>query len=383
MCRFSRCVLAVVMVILTAGVVWSAPARPLTLRPGAQAPDFNLPGVDGKNYTLADFAEAEVLVVIFTSNHCPTARAYEGRMKKLTADYKDKGVTVVAVSSNDPCALRIDELAWTDVGDTLEDMKIRAKDKKFNFPYLYDGDTQEVAKAYGPITTPHTFIFDKERKLRYVGRIDSSEWREKPDAKQDAREALDAILAGKEVPVARTRTFGCSIKWSDKRESVKKEREELAKEPVTIEMIDASGVKELAGNDTKKLRLINVWATWCGPCRVEFPELVEIYWIYRNRRTTQFELVTISADPPKNKEGALSFLKDHNASCKNYLFSEQDNYKLMDALDSEWAGAIPYTMLVAPGGKVIYRHMGAIDPLEVKRAVLGYYADTLPWWVTE
>lgn len=381
---FGRYVLvAVAMLILAARVVWSAPTRPLTLQPGAQSPDFNLPGVDGKNYSLADFADAKVLVVIFTSNHCPTARAYEERMKKLAADYRDKGVAVVAISSNDPCALRIDELAWTDVGDTLEDMKIRAKDKEFNFPYLYDGDTQEVAKAYGPVTTPHTFIFDKERKLRYVGRIDSSEWREKPDAKQDARDAIDAILAGKEVPVARTRTFGCSIKWSDKRESVKKEREELAKEPVTIEMIDASGVKALAKNDTKKLRLINVWATWCGPCRVEFPELVKIYWIYRNRRTTQFELVTISADPPKNKEGVLSFLKEHKASCKNYLFSEQENYKLMDALDSEWVGVIPYTMLVAPGGKVIYRHTEAIDPLEVKRAILGYYAETLPWWVTE
>jgi len=339
--------------------------------------------VDGKNYTLADFADAEVLVVIFTSNHCPTAQAYEERMKKLTADYKNKGVAVVAVSSNDPCALRIDELAWTDVGDTLEDMKIRAKERGFNFPYLYDGDTQEVAQAYGPVTTPHTFIFDKERKLCYIGRIDSSEWREKPDAKQDARDAIDAILAGKEVPVARTRTFGCSIKWSDKRESVKKEREELAKEPVTIEMIDANGVKALARNDTKKLRLINVWATWCGPCRVEFPELVKIYWIYRNRRTTQFELVTISADPPKNKEGVLSFLKEYKASCKNYLFGEQEKYKLMDALDSEWAGVIPYTMLVAPGGKVIYQHMEAIDPLEVKRTILGYYADILPWWVTE
>jgi len=384
MCRFSRCILAaLVTVVLGAGVGWSAPARPLTLRPGAQAPDFNLPGVDGKNYTLADFADAEVLVVIFTSNHCPTAQAYEERMKKLTADYKNKGVAVVAVSSNDPCALRIDELAWTDVGDTLEDMKIRAKERGFNFPYLYDGDTQEVAQAYGPVTTPHTFIFDKERKLCYIGRIDSSEWREKPDAKQDARDAIDAILAGKEVPVARTRTFGCSIKWSDKRESVKKEREELAKEPVTIEMIDANGVKALARNDTKKLRLINVWATWCGPCRVEFPELVKIYWIYRNRRTTQFELVTISADPPKNKEGVLSFLKEYKASCKNYLFGEQEKYKLMDALDSEWAGVIPYTMLVAPGGKVIYQHMEAIDPLEVKRTILGYYADILPWWVTE
>jgi hypothetical protein len=93
MCRFGRCVsTAVAIVTLMAGFGWSASTRPLTLRPGAQAPDFNLPGVDGKKYSLADFADADVLVVIFTSNHCPTAQAYEGRMKKLTAYYKDRGV---------------------------------------------------------------------------------------------------------------------------------------------------------------------------------------------------------------------------------------------------------------------------------------------------
>jgi thiol-disulfide isomerase/thioredoxin len=274
-------------------------------------------------------------------------------------------------------------LAWTDVGDTLEDMKIRAKDKGFNFPYLYDGDTQAVAKAYGPVTTPHTFIFDEYRTLRYVGRIDSSEWREKPDAAQDARNAIDAILAGKDVPVAKTKTFGCSIKWSDKRAGVKKERKKLEKEKVTIEKIDVAGVKSLVKNDSKKLRLINVWATWCGPCKVEMPELVKIHWIYRNRRTTEFEVVTISTDPMRNKEGALSFLKEHRASCKNYLYGSSNVYDLIEAVDEKWPGGIPYTMLVAPGGKVLYRQMGIINPLRVRKAIVGYYDDSLPWWVSE
>jgi peroxiredoxin len=372
-----------VVVFLVAGVGWSY--EPKTLEVGASAPDFNLPAVDGRNYRLADFADAEVLVVIFTCNHCPTAQAYEERIKKLTADYKDKGVSVVCISSNDPCALRLDEMAWSDVGDSFDDMKIRAKDKGFNFPYLYDGDSLEVAKLYGPVTTPHTFIFDKERKLRYVGRIDSSEWKEKPDAIQDARNAIDAILAGKEVAVAKTKTFGCSIKWSDKRAMVKKELEELAKEAVTVEMIDATGIKELVKNDTKKLRLINVWATWCGPCKYEFPELVKTYRIYRNRRTTEFELVTISTDPPKVKDAVLSFLKEYQASCKNYQFDSENIYELIEAVDKDWEGGIPYTLLVAPGGKIIYRVMGmGLDvPLEVKKAIVGYYAGVLPWWVSE
>ena len=164
---------------------------------------------------------------------------------------------------------------------------------------------------------------------------------------------------------------------------MKKERKQLAKGKVTVEMIGVKGVKELVKNKAGKLRLINVWATWCGPCKVEMPELVKIHWIYRNRRTTEFELVTISVDPPKNKEGVLSFLKEYQASCKNYLFDSGNPYQLIEAVDKEWPGAIPYTILVEPGGKIIYRQMGLIGPLELRRTIVGYYSAFLPWWVTE
>ena len=146
-----------------------------TLPIGSTAPDFHLPGVDGKTHGLEDFAQAKVLVVIFTCNHCPTAQAYEGRIARLDSDYRDKGVAVVAISPNDPAAVRLDELGYTDLGDSFEDMKIRAKDHQFAYPYLYDGETQATAKAYGVLATPHVFIFDAERKLRYVGRFDDGE----------------------------------------------------------------------------------------------------------------------------------------------------------------------------------------------------------------
>ena len=122
--------------------------------------------MDGKVHQLAEYDKAKVLVMVFTCNHCPTAQAYEERIKKLAADYKDKGVALVAISPNDPKAVRLDELGYTDMGDSLDEMKIRAKDKGFNFPYLYDGDKQGVSKAYGPVATPHVFVFDGERKLR-------------------------------------------------------------------------------------------------------------------------------------------------------------------------------------------------------------------------
>src|SRR2546428_1761845 len=146
-----------------------------TLEPGASAPDFDLPGVDGKRRAVKDFADANLLLVVFTCNHCPTAIAYEGRIKKLVDDYKDKGVALVAINPNSPSGLRLDELGYTDLGDSFEEMKIRARDHAFNFPYLDDGDKQETARAYGCKVTPHAFVFDAERKLRYVGRIDDNE----------------------------------------------------------------------------------------------------------------------------------------------------------------------------------------------------------------
>lgn len=348
------------------------PEEPRTLKIGEPAPDFNLPSVDGRNYKLADFAQADILVVVFTCNHCPTAQAYEDRIKKLTTDYKGKGVAVVAISPNDPQAVRLDELGYTDVSDSFEEMKIRAKDKVFNFPYLYDGDTQKVARAYGPVATPHVFIFDKQRILRYVGRVDDSE---KPDKvkSHDARNAIDALLAGKEVPVEKTKPFGCSIKWSSKRDSVKEAQQRWAKEAVSIEMIDADGIRKVLKNDSQKLRLVNIWATWCRACVIEFPELVTVHRMYRGR---DFEIITISADSPQRKDTALSFLKDQQASCRNYLFNSENTYALVEAVGEESFAGIPYTLLIKPGGEIIYRHLGVLDPLELKKAIVQYLGRT-------
>jgi len=166
---------------------------PETLSLGALAPDFKLAGVDGKKYSLKDFKKANVLVVVFTCNHCPTAQYYEERLKRIVNDYKKKGVALVTISPNDPKSVRLDELGYTDLSDSFAEMKIRAKHKEFNFPYLYDGDKEEVSRAYGPVATPHAFVFDKERKLRYVGRVDDSE---RPEfvKTQDLRDAIDALL---------------------------------------------------------------------------------------------------------------------------------------------------------------------------------------------
>lgn len=359
------------IILLLALALSAAPAfadGPEPLEIGAAAPDFALEGTDGRTYTLADFADAKLLAIVFTANHCPTAQAYETRIMEMAEAYGPKGVAVVAVSPNDPKAVRLDELGYTDLGDTMEDMQLRAEAMGFNFPYLYDGDTHEMSKAYGPVATPHIFIFDQSRRLRYQGRIDNNEAGNNI-TDHDAKNALDALLAGRDVPVATTKVFGCSIKWNDKRDSVARALKQWAEEEVALTRIDTEGIEALMQNESDKLRLINVWATWCGPCVSEFPELVDINRMYRNR---DFEMITISSDVPDEEERVRAFLKKHEASMQNYLFDSEDSYALIEAVDPEWAGALPYTVLVAPGGEVVYREMGEIDPLEVKRAVVDY-----------
>ena len=316
----------------------SAEVPPATLAIGSAAPDFNLKNIDGKNYSLKNFSDAAVLAIVFTCNHCPTAQAYEDRIKALASEFKNKKVSVVAISSNDPKAIRLDELGYTDMSDTFEEMQLRAKDKNYNFPYLYDGDNQATALAYGPVATPHIFIFDKDRKLRYSGRIDDVE---KPTGTPKNRDAYNAIVdltSGKPVAVATTKTFGCSMKWATKEHGVQDEEAAWAKEPVTLETIDEQGLKELISNKSDKLRLINVWATWCGPCVTEFPDFMQMHHMYRNR---DFEFISVSADTPDKKDKALKFLQSKRASNKNYIFHSEDKYKLIEAIDPNWQGALP------------------------------------------
>lgn len=338
-----------------------------TLQIGAVAPDFKLPATDGKTYSLASFKNANILVIIFTCNHCPTAQAYEERIIKLTNDYKDKNVAVVAISPNDPNAVRLDELGYSDMSDSFKEMKIRAKQKNFNFPYLYDGETQATAKAYGPVATPHVFIFDKERKLAYEGRIDDVEKPTGTPKNFDARNAIEALLNNKEVAPATTKVFGCSVKWAEKEDWIAKAKTDWAKEAVSVEMIDESGLKDLVKNNSDKLRLINVWATWCGPCVTEFPSFITINRMYRNR---DFEFISISADDPEKKDKVLQFLKKQQASATNYLFSIDDKYKLIEAIDPKWKGELPYTILVEPGGKIVYTSDGIINEADLKKAIV-------------
>jgi peroxiredoxin len=173
------------------------------LKIDSRAPGFSLPATDGKFYSLNSFTDKKILIVIFSCNHCPYVQAYEDRIITLQSEFERNGAQIVAINSND------DE-KYPD--DSFEEMKKRVTDKKFNFPYLRD-ETQNVAKAYGATHTPQIFLFDENRKLKYEGKIDDN-WQEPDKVKSKyLRDAIEEVLASKEVSVPETFSIGCTIKW--------------------------------------------------------------------------------------------------------------------------------------------------------------------------
>lgn len=371
------------LISLALGLSAVAAEPPVELGLGKPAPDFSLPGIDGKTHRLADFKDARILVLIFTCNHCPDARAAAPRMAELDARYREKGVVLVAISGNDDKALRPDELGYSPFGDSFAEMKPFAEENGWRFPYLYDGDAQKVTRAYGAQATPHVFIFDEQRVLRYRGRIDDMKRKFGPLGESQAVNAIDALLAGREVKEPSTRAFGCSTKWSDKRGLVAEDQKRWEALEVKLDTLDVAGAKALAKNDTQKLRIVNFWSTTCGPCIAEFPDLVDTYRRFQNRPV---ELITISLDPASGRAAVEKFLKEQHAALSprtaksveaegrttnNYLYQGNPD-QLADAMDPKWGGALPLTLIIAPGGKQLWRSNGEIDALELRRQIVKW-----------
>lgn len=355
--------------------------EPQTLEIGSEAPDFKLQGIDDKAYTLADFSGGKATAIIFTTNHCPDAITSHSRMVTLVDQFKDQGVKFVAINSNSPKGLHLAELGWTVYDDGFEDMKLIAKDEGFNLPYLFDGETQEVAKAYGAVATPHIFIFDSELKLQYEGRMDSGRRKHGPAEKNEARDALTAMLKGETPAIQSTRPVGCTIKWMEKAGRVAELDQKWKELPVEVAVVDAAHVEKLVKNEGRNaMRLFNIWSTSCGPCVQEFPDLTEMH---RQFSTQPFEFIPISLDPAGDIEQVTAFLKEKEAGLSkktaamvkkdgrqtNNLLFDGDTEELAKAFP-KWNGAMPYTVLVGPEGEVLYTHSGIIDPLELKKVIV-------------
>lgn len=385
--------LAIAVGLLSAAGLSSAQITPegfTTLEIGDPAPGFTLPGIDGRDWSLSDFDDAKILMVLFTSNHCPTSHGIELRLQRLRDDFRNRSLALVAINPNNPMGMTPGELGYGKYTDSFEDMKAYAGDLGWDFPYIYDGEEQRVARAYGCLATPHVFIFDRNRELRYQGRFDDSRYHDPDTVKSpDARNALDALFAGEPVPVEVTKPHGCSTKWKEKRVLAVKAQKAWDSTPVTLETIDAAGVAALRANPTDKIRMFNIWATWCAPCVQEFPELVKMIRMYGGR---DFELITISMDNPEHQPKVLQFLDTQRVgmtnrmrksveaegrTTNNYLYTGASQDDLMAALDPEWPGPLPHSILVAPGGEIVLRQNGLIDPEAFRGGILDFLT---PYW---
>ena len=239
--------------------------------------------------------------------------------------------------------------------------------KHLTYPYLYDGETQVATRAYGPQATPHVFIFDQQRHLRYEGRMDNS-YRIEQLKSEDVRNAIDTLLAHRQVAVTHTGTFGCSTKWKEKSAGRVEALSKLDAQPISVELVSKAELAKLRTNPTHHMMLIDFWATWCGACVAEFADLQDTLRMYGDR---DFSLVTISANMPDEKPSVQRFLEKKHATSRNLLFGSEDTTAMQAAFDHEWDSAVPYTILLSDDGKVLYRQLGSVDMLELRRTILA------------
>ena len=265
-----------------------------------------------------------------------------------------------------PKAITIDELDSSDISDSLEEMKIQAQYKHLTYPYLYDGETQSVAQAYGPQATPHVFVFDGDRRLRYEGHMDNS-YRTELAKTHEVRDAIDALLAHREVAVKHTGVFG-STKWKEKQTASLEALRKIESQPVQLDMASAADLKALRANSTGKTLLVSFRATWCGSCIHEFSDFQDTFRMYGVR---DLELVTVAANMPDEKNTVLRVLNKMHATSRNLLFASDDTAALQAAFDPGRESAVPYTVLIAPDGKVLYQKQGSVDMLELRRTILA------------
>lgn len=345
---------------------WGQPlARPLAL--GGTMPAFRLMGTDGVMHAADDWKQSKVLVVAFLCNHCTESQIYEARVNSMAQSLASKGVALVAIQSSNPKAVTEKELAWSDGGDSLEDMKERASFRKFRFPYLYDGELGKVALSFGATVAPSVYVFDRDRKLRYSGRIDNDP-ADGPATVHSAAIAISELLADKPVSTAETKAIGCKLRLGAQTAAV----------PLTdggavnVALASAEMLSKLRHNPTGKLLLINFYATWCGPCVTEFPGLMATNRMYRDRA---FAFTTVSSNVPAEQPEVLAFLKKMKATTTNLLYGSDDTYAMQEAFDPDAGSAVPVTVLLSPQGDVLFHEQGEIDLMAIRRAILANLPD--------
>ncbi len=357
------------------------------LQAGDPAPDFSLPGADGKTYSLASFKHADVLAVLFMANHCPTSQMCQDRVIALVEKYRKQSFALVAISPSDPAAVMPHQLDRSDVGDSLAEMILRAREKKYNFPYLYDGRTQATTLAFGPSVTPHLFVFDKARKLCYDGRWNLMLFDERSPS--FAAKAIDTLLAGKTLRKASYSAYGSPIRWGYLRRQADQAAAQWNRRPVTLTDLAAPAARKLIANDSPLLRVMCFWSLNDAGTTAQFPRLIALRRIYQHR---PFELITVNLDPPGRRKDVLAFLKTHHAAApepskyrrpnappavsnvfktgNGKLFvSPRDSSSPKTDVRKTSASGVPKVLVIMPGGEVLHTHAQTVDVRTLRKQI--------------
>jgi peroxiredoxin len=327
----------------------AATAQANALSIGQEAPDFTLKDLSGRRHSLRDY-RGKTVVVSFLSTQCPIVDAYHERIRKLAADYEQRGVVILGLYPNN--------------NEPLSAVKAKAAEQKLSFPVMKDEGSQ-VADLYHAQSTPEMFVIDGAGRLRYHGRIDNSP--ELPRVRRhDLREALDELLAGQAVTVAETRAFGCAIKRA-KPAAQSKAATKASAAAAPVARLKPAEFPKLKEQAQGKVLVVNFWATWCGPCVAEFPEFVRLDEKYRARGV---EIIAISADETAELQSkVVPFIRKQKARFDVYVQDTDDPDEMIRQFSSEWSGALPATFVFDRQGRLSYSVLGLIDREKLVTAI--------------
>jgi thiol-disulfide isomerase/thioredoxin len=353
---------------------------------GSPAPDFELQDLSGQPHALKSY-RGKLTVITFLSARCPISNAYKDRVKAVAEDYAKQGVAFLGINAS--------------ADEPLDEVRAHAEQNQFNFTILKD-EGNVVADAYAAERTPKVYVIDAGGVLRYQGRIDNSH-NPRLVKHNDLRAALDELLAGKPVSVASTQAMGCILKRTQDLAQSKTAKPPVTKpvatkpaaskpavtksaaakpttsaagkpavakstvsKPATnaaagpkVPLLKPEAFGELIKQSQGKVLVINFWATWCGPCVAEFPELVKLDLAYRDKGV---RMVGITADDLEDlKPKVIPFLKEQKAEYENFLQDTDDPQQMVDVVMKDWPGVLPATFVYDKTGKLIWHRFGIID----------------------
>lgn len=320
--------------------------------PKQYLPSFKLKATNGEIYSQSDFNDKKVLGIVFLSNHCKVSQLFQNHLIALTRKYSED-VVIIAVSPNYEQSILPDELAYSDLGDSFQDMVKRANRMKYNFPYLHDGDNQNLTKEIGAKITPTIYLYNQERELFYSGRIGNID---SPDNMEtsEVNQAINSLLIDKKTIFKRTKVFGTSIKTKNHLLVAEQVRQRYADEKVRLNEADARKLNFYLTHNIRKPKLFYVWQTNDEKPRDNLIKLSFLYKIFRKRG---FKLITVCIAKKDEEDRIVEFLENSQLSSTNFIVYGHNISPLASIIPDEVEKVTPYfRLLSSEGDKLIGGH---------------------------